>query len=448
MILARVLPRVLAKEVRALLPIWLGCLAVIGAAAVSNRNDVRMLAILTYLAGSLALGALSIGHEYLHRTLPLLLSQPFSRAHLLAAKLGVVFVMLIILALAAWRGPLPGVPGAAMILWLALLGGLVVAPWMTMLARNPLAGMVFTIAIPGLTWILATAIVDGPYNLRIFQGAMVGVSAMAAVLGRRAFMRLEAVEGPGSQLHFRMGAEREAPARRRHPVWLLVKKDLGLQQLTFVVAAIYVLLAVSLAMLSGSGALRAQPVEPVTLLYSGLLAMLIGSLASAEERQFGTLEWQMLLPMASWKQWMVKAGTALTLSLLLAFALPALVIASAGRGIRVNEWYAVIVLLLTTASLYVSSLCASGLRAFLISPAVPVGVMVVLRFLRPEMIVTRLAFLPIGGWLLLVLFLAMANHRSAERGMWRMCQQAFILVGCAALGGAFLGLVDAFRHHR
>ena len=39
-----------------------------------------------------------------------------------------------------------------------------------------------------------------------------------------------------------------------------------------------------------------------------MLALLIGSLASAEERQLGTLEWQGLLPMASWKQWAAKVG--------------------------------------------------------------------------------------------------------------------------------------------
>ena len=61
------------------------------------------------------------------------------------------------------------------------------------------------------------------------------------------------------------------------------------------------------------------PLAGVGILYGALLAVLIGSLASAEERQNGTLEWQLLLPMAAWKQWAVKVGTVLVLTALLSY---------------------------------------------------------------------------------------------------------------------------------
>ena len=52
--------------------------------------------------------------------------------------------------------------------------------------------------------------------------------------------------------------------------------------------------------------------------------ILIGSLASAEERQLGTLEWQTLLPSPAWQQWAVKVGVTFGLALLLGVGLPAL----------------------------------------------------------------------------------------------------------------------------
>ena len=75
-----------------------------------------------------------------------------------------------------------------------------------------------------------------------------------------------------------------------------------------------------------AGAVTRDVFGGLTVLYSSVLALLIGSIASAEERQLGTQEWQQLLPMASWKQWALKVGTAIGLSLLLGVALPAVIL--------------------------------------------------------------------------------------------------------------------------
>ena len=98
----------------------------------------------------------------------------------------------------------------------------------------------------------------------------------------------------------------------------------------------------------------------LTGLYGGIVTVLIGSLASAEERDFGTLESQLLLPIASSTQWAVKVGVTLGLALLFAVGVPALIVGSNGRAIRINEWYACAILILAVMSLYVSSLCSTG----------------------------------------------------------------------------------------
>lgn len=184
----------------------------------------------------------------------------------------------------------------------------------------------------------------------------------------------------------------------------------------------------------------------LSFFYVAFIPPLIGSLASAEERQLGTLVWQSLLPVAMWKQWVVKVGMVLSLALLLSLGLPALLL-----DIPLDSQYlqlAAPVAAVTIGSLYVSSLSTSGLWAFLISVAVTVGIMPMVL----SMWVTNranqysptyrafldffgaLALLLAGGFLLVMLALAFENHRSAERNARRVWLQVFALGGCLLFG--------------
>ena len=353
MMLARILPHLVAKEVRALLPLWLGALAALVSVSALGRRigaghgNIQALGLLVFGGASVTLGALSIGHEYSHRTLPLLLSQPASRARVFLVKQFVLAMMLLTLAVVAWTTVL--FPSGAM--WmtavLVVLGGLFVTPWLTMLSRNPLAGAVFTGPVSGVIWLLVDVSVARPLKLVVFLWATLGVCAVAAVFGWRAFMRLEAIDGQGANLFFRVKAAGATGngARTRNPVWLLIKKELGLQQLSLALAAFYgagwlVLTVARLFEPRAGSEFTADVFGGLTVLYSGMLALLIGALGSAEERQLGTLEWQGLLPMASWKQWTAKVVTVLALSMLLSVALPALLLFTWGGSLRINQWHA------------------------------------------------------------------------------------------------------------
>ena len=240
--LARVLPPLVAKEVRALLPIWLGCLLIIAVCATAGdalfRNLGRPFGVLTYLAGSIVLGALAIGQEYQHRTLPMLLSQPVSRGRILGVKFVVLAAMLLTLAAAAWRGVFytSGETGAVVLL--AIFFGLFVAPWLTMWCRNPLGGSVFAVALPGVVVLLVQGLIAEMLSLAAFVRLMAGISGVAAVLSWRMFMRLEAIEGRGQDLSLPMTRADLAPGRRGRPLWRLARKELGLQQLSFAVAGV------------------------------------------------------------------------------------------------------------------------------------------------------------------------------------------------------------------
>ena len=53
---------------------------------------------------------------------------------------------------------------------------------------------------------------------------------------------------------------------------------------------------------------------PLSVVHLALVPILAGALASAEERRLGTLEWQVLQPTATWKQWLIKATVVIALS--------------------------------------------------------------------------------------------------------------------------------------
>jgi hypothetical protein len=445
MMLARVLPWSVAKEVRALGPVWLGSLAsLLGLAYVSahtaagngyGTGRIDSLLVLMYAGTSVALGALSVGHEYSARTLPLLLCQPVSRTRIFLVKQSVLALMLLTMAGVVWANASVTSNAPPFLITLSLLGGLFVAPWLTMLSRTPLGGIVFTFAVPGLLGILVYGFVPDPGPLVVLWLALVSLSMIALVMGWRTFMRLEAVEGRGADVRWPATEGELAPARRRRPIWLLVKKELGLQQLAFAVAGIYLVGSALTALQARIDPRYEDLFGTMTFVYSGLLALLIGSLASAEERHLSTAQWQLLLPMASWKQWIVKAGTALGLAVLLAVALPALLMYLSDGHVRINEWYACAVLLLTTVSLYVSSLSTSGVRALCLS--VPVSLFVVFPALA---LVSRLGWIRLSPvtiglfavMLAVVLYVALLNHRSAERGVLRIGVQVAWIAGCFA----------------
>ena len=109
----------------------------------------------------------------------------------------------------------------------------------------------------------------------------------------------------------------DATPVRRRPVWQLVK-ELRLQQMTVIVGALYLPWWGAMAVLWRFAPEAVTSLAgAVAILYGPLLALLSGSLASAEERQLGTMEWQMLLPLPMWKQWAVKTATVAGLALVL-----------------------------------------------------------------------------------------------------------------------------------
>lgn len=445
----RVLPPVV-KELRALLPIWLACLgafaclAAARAAALISGGSAHGSGLLIFVPTAIALGAFSIGHEYTCRTLPQLLSQPGNRASVLVTKLAVVAAMLITLAGAAWGSVLFPLGTTYMVVMLSVLLGLFVAPWLTMVCRNPLAGTVFTIAIPGVLWSLAGPAGNETGIVAVAAGTM-GLSAIAAVMCPVTFMRLEATDGGGVHLRWPTASAGTLEARRRHPIWLLIKKELGLQQLALALALLYIVIWFAVGAMTRTVSAPADPRDldlfrGVTLMYGAMLALLIGALASAEERQLGTADWQALLPMSSARQWQIKAAVAIALAMLLSVGLPAFLLSISGLEIGVGPWYVAEIVMLNVCALYVSSLCSNAVRALVLSLAPAAALTFAVAWLLHLRLSPAVTILILAVFAVLSLHFARQNHRSTERGVRRVVVQLFWLAGCFACCLALLAV--------
>ena len=486
-----VLSPALSKEIRALLPLWGTSIAAIAVAFVW-REDHRLLlpgpvlAMFVYIVGSLAIGAQSVGQEFAYRTLPMLLSQPADRGRVYLLKFVVSAVMLLTLAALAgatfakgWR---PESSRFGLIV-LPVLCGLFLAPLLTMICRSTLAGMILGGTVMALTWFVTLAIawfgfgIDTETTENLILGrwtlGMTVACPMVGLLGWRRFRELEAIDVASPALHLPRWSQRAHGARRHQPLRALAVKEVHLQQMAFAIAGLHTIgWAIFVLLQRYVPSMATFPVGAVLLLYSTGLAIAIGALASAEERQHGTLDWQLLQPSPSWQQWMVKVAVAFAVALLLGVGLPVLLnqlTPFEGFRIRMAADLAVLTVLLTASSIYISSLSGSGVRAMVLS--LPTGMAVAyfvqiasgaLRWVTQQLAGPRMADIVTGAvapssvgpadvlifavrafsltLAPLLLWFGFVNHTSSERTARRIIEQIawialVIMTGIVLVGG-------------
>jgi hypothetical protein len=467
--LAQTLPGI-TKEVRALLYIWVACVLTLAAATILSEPITLVVGGLATVFGLITLGAQSFGHEYTHRTLPQLLAQPIDRRRVYLIKYGVLALMVVMLAMLAWRvrvgtSLVPRNWREAELILLATACGLFIAPWLTLVCRSVLAGAVFTIAVPGVLAIAGdvaggilygfdrAADIDRFKYLVLWRG-MIVICAVALVASFRTFMRLEATEGRGADLQLpqRIGTSTDALVlRRRHPIRLLIGKEIRLQQISFVVVGLYIATWLVVSWLERSNpATRIVPLELLSFLYSALLSLLIGALSSAEERQYGTLEAQRLLPIPAWQQWVVKAGMAIGLAVLFASILPLALTYVSPTSERLVPafvmiwWLQTLAMSLTmvTIGLYVSTLSSSGVRALVASFPAAIGLFVFVQFAawliwlvalrafgRGFVAAPDVTWIPVFvAWCSVVCWYGYYNHQSTDRSPRRIAGQVLVIL--------------------
>lgn len=467
----------IAKEFRALAPVW-GA-AACAMVACSLFRDLYAFGVPAYFIGAGALGAMSMGHEYTHRTLPLLLTMPVPRRRLLLIKLVALGAGLLLLAVLA-RMVVPlgrdSVRFAGTVAWLPFFAALFITPYLTTITRSPVGGAVFTMGLAGALMVAGEWIGIAKYgytrNVDTFRiafiwQALLVLCAASAILMWRTFTRLQSFDGPGAAVDLAPGdTVRTAALTRRNPTWLLVKKELRLQQLAFAIAAIYVVLYGVTIMRTRGQSYQNEAAFIESMLYAGLVAIMIGSVASAEERHLRTLDAQLLLPMRTSRQWTIKVAVVLGLTLVLGIGLPALLatLFPPDRIIwaRTLQSFAAAssvlgLMALASVSLYVSTLCSGSLWPLVLSvPAAFATAMFVMKLGdqvqrvlyaldgRPDWSIVRWATAIVTLAMIgVVLRLALVNHRSGDRSRTRIAAHVAAIAAATIVAATAVGVVDA-----
>ena len=313
-----------------------------------------------FWAGLPLLAALSMGNEFQYRTMGLLLSQPIDRKKIWFEKWTVLFGAAIMASSAYWvmwqmldseAGP-PFVP----LLW--MITATCSAAFWTLVTRSTIGGMVFTLLQGFVFVVLANVVIWklGPEppaaTVRALTAAgtaaALGYAALMFWLGRRKFVRFEAIGEIASADSFVVSPDmtRGAFARilRCRPsgtVLNLVRKEVRM------LWPVWLLIGTSIIVTGGISALQLLPGMPVDRLavivaigvvgFNLLSMVLAGTLSMAEERTLGTQSWHLTLPVAAGLQWLIKLGVALFAGFA-GLALPILVAQSA-LGIAFSSLY-------------------------------------------------------------------------------------------------------------
>ena len=470
------------NELRALVPLWTICTLTVIVGTMIGQSELRGIAILAYGLGSCAIGAHAFGHEYGHRTLSLVLSQPIDRRWLLVIKLVTVMTLVTLLGVAGYLTILPlearHAPATPrQIAGLVWSVSVILAPALALLCRGTLAGAIFSASVPGMFAVAGDVIgwyrfdpdmgAIHRFQVTFFWRSMPVLLFGAAVIGWRSFMHLEAIEGRGREFHLPLWIHTAdaASVRRHRPLWQLVMKELRLQQMVFAIAGIYVVVvAVVLVRHVLNPSFAADVLIPLTFMYVALLALVAGALASAEERQLRTLEPQLLLPIASSRQWLVKAGVVLGIAFALAVILPgALILLVQSRRVAFTPLpvLALTALVLASSSLYISSVATSGVRALAVSaPFVASGLFLLLWSERVTrgVLEGRFQLTAVGGFygdlatvtlcagfIVLMLRYAHLNHRSGEHSIRRIFSQVAYAASFVAVAGVLSALVAHWK---
>jgi len=356
----------------------------------------------TSLVGALMSGAVAFGEEFEQRTLAGWMSQPGSRGALYRQKLAVLAVMLVWIAanlsllLERWRSTnLGDLVETLRVVWAMVLLIFCTAPLYTLLTRSTLAGAIFVAAVPLVLLsvaALSAAAVERWSGLTVppqwlQRAAWLVPPAYAALgvwLGWRRFATLEirdAGAGHGGAHPLSFPVDRMLLGLLPGRAWAqLLRKELRLHVVPWLVAGIFsglwILWMIIRAVRSDSG-------DDATLASGfGLLAVIMGLMSLivsgaacvAEERQLGTLDWQLTQPISLSRQWWTKLAVALGLFVILGVALPfGLLVLSFGFSGYFGGWglddlwvvslYGGAVLLAFSLAAYASSFCRNTMKA-------------------------------------------------------------------------------------
>lgn len=407
----------LLKELRTQLPGCLVAMLLPGMLAWAESAEMTEWILVAYGFGCLLMGASAFGSEFEHGTISGLLTQPLPRATLFLEKVSVLGILLLVATFNVWlaldRVPNYG-PDQPRIL-LATLLPLVAfcsAPLYSLISRSTLAGVVFATAIPIGLFATFSLGLEAASRLGSQTPAMLNLESnliswsipvyllFTLLAGWRVFSRYQVPGGgaggrsssgmhplslPMDRILQRLLPPTNGTAR-------LIRKELRLHVVPWLVAGITVglwLLAMALKQFITDENLR-NTVCDLAIWANGFgllgtIALLTaGAACVAEERQLGTLEWQLTQPLQINHQWWIKVAVTTAIAVSLGFLLPATLIwvsfdaahlrlmfggtTALGAGA-----YSLFFTLLLVVSIYASSVARSTMKAMATAAFIAAG---------------------------------------------------------------------------
>jgi ABC-type transport system involved in multi-copper enzyme maturation permease subunit len=329
------------KETRELLVILIGMPLLIAVPFLINGANGAPFGVGAFALGCVVLGGCAFGNEFQHRTLPLLLSQPISRSALwrdkmLVLGIGIAFSLAVLLVCQQVYGAAPDQGPPVVAVWIALCA-FCGAPYWTLVCRQTLVGTVcaagFPAALLAICALIGTLLGQSEPVGPVSAAILLALYCAAVLLGGHGLFRtLEVVDSVATDLRLPVGVETAVarPLARLSsgfsgPFATLLKKEFRLQQVSFLLAGIFFLIAVigfcvfplyqplSVGMLGGD-----------FVLFMIVLPLVVGAIAVAEEKGWGLAEWHLTLPPSASHQWAAKVLVALPTSLGLGLLLPAI----------------------------------------------------------------------------------------------------------------------------
>ncbi|MDB6034145.1 MAG: hypothetical protein JWM16_4483 [Verrucomicrobiales bacterium] len=342
----------LYKEIRVqMLPFGLViCSALLPGLGLPDKGLPYMFPLFALAASMMA--AVAFGHEFQHRTMQNLLVQPLPRMVLWREKVLVMGGLLLVGSLCVWRS-MRQIDGGRLSLdddffWplvliplCAFCGG----PLWTLLLRSNLMGVIIGILAPVALLVIQAIVADRLSYSPDSQSRNAVVLLLVYcgscfVAGFRRFRTIEALDGAPSARELGIPSWVESllskPSKALFgkssgPFVALLKKELRLQQITFLGAALFFGVALAAIALKRGRLDFNQNVGffEMTLiliffLFIFLMPMMTGTLAVAEEKTWGVADWHFTLPPSAGRQWLAKMLIVYSTSVVLGLVLPAM----------------------------------------------------------------------------------------------------------------------------
>lgn len=348
------------KEARALF--WPWCAVMIAGllplASGSHDDWTEALGVVGFFGGIPLLATLPFGHEFQHRTLSLLLSQPVSRMRIWGEKLSVSTVAVLSAAVVFYYGWAPVLrqdPNLGIFAGGYLITVAASATFWTLFARSTLGGIMLSglaLDIFLFCFLIAARLLghspvehwDEIFGPKPSPGRTIATLCYAGVmfwLGRRKLARFQLAEGAASGDLLMAGPNvmPEALAasfrcRPTEPILNLIRKELRLLRPLWLISLLSALAFAALVMLNWVPKPGPSGYPPVAwamlILYPLGAGILAGSLSLGEERTSGTHSWHLTLPVSARRQWLIKLLMALFAGCLCGAVLPFMVVISGG----------------------------------------------------------------------------------------------------------------------